>query len=163
MTNDDPTKPKDSDPVHATDAGAEPAERPAPVVGNASGRVKFDDRGNAVWEWAVGTGSFGVETSSKRIQKLVNPLSIADDPEPAAKRPVHEFVAPPGRPETAADRAASTAAVKANRKGVSQGYSPYDSGLLVKSAGPRPKKKDLRRLGEWLKLRERANRNKQDD
>ena len=42
------------------------------------------------------------------------------------------------------------------------GYSPYDSGLLVKAAEQRPKKKDLRRLSEWLKLRHQASRNKKD-
>ncbi|MEA3135257.1 MAG: hypothetical protein QOG17_3103, partial [Gammaproteobacteria bacterium] len=31
------------------------------VTTNTSGRVKFDDRGNAVWEWAVTTGAFSAE------------------------------------------------------------------------------------------------------
>lgn len=163
MNNRDAAGAKDGAPPDAPDADLEKTDRMSPVVGNASGRVRFDDRGNAVWEWAVGTGAFGVETSSKRIQKLVNPLSIADDSERAAERPAHEFVASPAPRSAAEDRALAAGPIKANRKGVAQGYSPYDSGLLVKSAAPRPQKKDLRRLGEWLKLRERNNRNKQGD
>jgi hypothetical protein len=167
--NRDPSKPKGGIPVEG-ERNPEQPDRVAPVVGNSSGRVKFDERGNAVWEWAVGTGSFGAETSSKRIQKLVTPLSIVDDsPPPAAPLP-HEFVAESElRRPAAAPRPLATGGAKGetpakeNRKGASQGYSPYDSGLLVKAPAQRPKKKDLRRLGEWLKLRDQASRNKQDD
>jgi hypothetical protein len=125
------------DPKHAPD-------RQSPVTNNVTGRVRFDERGNAVWEWAVNTGSFGKDVVASRLKKLENSsLSISTDESSApAERPV------------------------AIRKGVAQdGYSPYDSGLLVKAKSEvqRTKKKDLRRLGEWLKLREMANRNKQDD
>jgi hypothetical protein len=116
----------------------------APSTGltrNNSGRVKFDDRGNAVWEWAVSTGSFATDVSTSRLKKLENQtLSLADDAPPPA-----------------------SAIVKPNPKGVVQGYSPYDSGLLAKTERPPAKKKDLRRLGEFIKLREQANRNKRDD
>ena len=116
---------------------------------NNSGRVKFDDRGNAVWEWSVSTGMFGTEVSSSRLKKLENhTLSLADDsalPPPAA--------------------ASGPTTVKENRKGVTQGYSPYDSGLLVKAQAEvrATKKKDLRRLSDWLKLRKQADRNKEND
>jgi hypothetical protein len=105
---------------------------------NNTGRVKFDDRGNAVWEWAVTTGSFATDVSTSRLKKLENEtLALADD-------------APP-----------PTDIVKPNPKGVVLGYSPYDSGLLAKTGRP-AKKKDLRRLSEFIKLREQATRNKQD-
>jgi hypothetical protein len=123
-------------------------KREVPVTGNNSGRVKFDDRGNAVWEWAVSTGMFGTEVSTSRLKTLESQtLSLADDSLP-----------PPSAP-------AAPTIVKENRKGVTQGYSPYDSGLLVKAEAEvrATKKKDLRRLSEWLKLREQANRNKQND
>ena len=108
---------------------------------NNSGRVKFDDRGNAIWEWAVSTGSFATDVSTSRLKKLENTtLSLADD-------------APPPTPN---------GIVKPNPKGVTQGYSPYDSGLLAKTDRAPAKKKDLRRLGEFIKLREQATRNKQE-
>jgi hypothetical protein len=125
--------------------GNPPPKREAPgsglrVANNTSGRVRFDDRGNAIWEWAVTTGQFSAEASTSRLKKLENPtLSLAEDsPTPAPAN-----------------------LVRPNPKGVSQGYSPYDSGLLAKSAQPR--KKDLRRLSEWLKLQKQAANNKPDD
>jgi hypothetical protein len=50
-----------------------------------------------------------------------------------------------------------------NAKGVVQGYSPYDSGHLVKEAVPPRKKTDLRRLSEWMKLRNQVNQKKNSD
>ena len=121
----------------ARDASATQA---AGVTRNNSGRVKFDDRGNAVWEWAVTTGSFATDVSTARLKKLENQtLSLADDEPPPASNNI----------------------VKPNPKGAVQGYSPYDSGLLAKTDRAPAKKKDLRRLGEFLKLREQATRNKQ--
>ncbi|HTC37891.1 MAG TPA: hypothetical protein VK693_03020 [Steroidobacteraceae bacterium] len=100
----------------------------------STGRVKFDERGNAVWEWQVTTGAFGVEVSTQRLQKLEHPaLSIADD----APTPF----------ET----------VRANPLGTKKGYDPYDSGKLGKK--PPPAKKDLRKLSEWLKLKKQAESN----
>jgi hypothetical protein len=103
-----------------------------------TGRVQFDDRGNAVWEWAVGTGAFGREVSTARLKKLENPtLSLADDaPTPFDK-------------------------VKSNPLGTKKGYNPYDSGKLGKQSAPR--KKDLRKLGQWLKTRKLAALNKDED
>lgn len=110
------------------------------ITKNNTGRVKFDERGNAIWEWAVTTGSFGTNVSTERLQKLDSQLSLADE-------------APPTRNEL----------VKENTKGVVLGYSPYDSGHLVKEAAPAKKKTDLRRLSEWLKLRNQVNQNKNSD
>ena len=105
----------------------------------STGRVKFDERGNAVWEWQVATGAFGREVTTQRLQKLEHPaLSIADD----APTPF----------ET----------VRANPLGTKKGYDPYDSGKLGKKPEP-PQKKDLRRLSESLKLKKQADANKEDD
>jgi hypothetical protein len=118
-----------------------PATQSSGLTRNNSGRVKFDERGNAVWEWAVATGSFATDISTSRLKKLENQtLSLADEAPPPAN-----------------------GIVKPNPKGVVQGYSPYDSGLLAKNPRPPAKKKDLRRLGEFLKLREQATRNKQEE
>ena len=104
-----------------------------------SGRVKFDDKGNAIWEWSVATGAFGREVSTERLQKLENPaLSIADD----APTPLDT--------------------VRPNPLGTKKGYDPYDSGKLGKRP-PAPVKKDLRRLSEFLKLKKQAANNNDDD
>ena len=122
------------------------------VARNTSGRVKFDERGNAVWEWAVATGAFGREVSTSRLKKLEDPgLSLAED----TPTPAIDFKANPGTSPV------KPGPVTPNPKGVAQGYSPYDSGLLAKSAPP--PKKDLRRLSEWLKLRKQASNNNQDE
>jgi hypothetical protein len=97
-----------------------------------SGRVQFDERGNAIWEWSVATGAFGREVSTERLQKLENPgLSLAEDAPTPSQR------------------------VKSNPMGTLKGYNPYDSGKLGKGAEA-PKKKDLRKLSDWLKLKKQA-------
>jgi hypothetical protein len=131
-------KPKPaSDP--APGVPADPSSKGSAGGEKSTGRVKFDERGNAVWEWQVTTGAFGMEVSTQRLQKLENPaLSIADDsPTPF---------------ET----------VRANPLGTKKGYDPYDSGRLGKKKEV-PVKKDLRRLSEWLKLKKLAEGNKDDE
>jgi hypothetical protein len=115
----------------AAGAGAGANKPPAP---KPTGRVRHDDRGNAIWEWAVTTGKFTTESSTQRLQRLDNPtLALADD----APTPVE--------------------VVARNPHGVAKGYSPYDSGLLDKKNVPR--KKDLKKLSEWLALKKQAANN----
>jgi hypothetical protein len=114
------------------------AAAPAAKDDNTTGRVKFDERGNAVWEWSIATGAFGREVSTERLQKLEHPaLSLAED----SPTPV----------ETA----------RPNPLGTVKGYNPYDSGKLGKAVVPR--KKDLRRLSEFLKLKKQAADKKDDE
>jgi hypothetical protein len=130
----------------ADDAAPDPqgdTKGKAEAAGNSgakgTGRVKFDDRGNAIWEWSVATGAFGREVTTERLQKLEHPaLSIADD----APTPFDT--------------------VRANPLGTKKGYDPYDSGKLGKKPEP-PRKKDLRRLGEFLKLKKQAANNKDEE
>lgn len=104
----------------------------------STGRVQFDDKGNAVWEWAVSTGAFAREVSTERLQRLEHPaLSIAED----APTPFDT--------------------VRANPLGNKKGYDPYDSGKLGKRP-PTSIKKDLRRLSEAIKLKKQAADNKDD-
>ena len=124
----------------ADDAPAAKAPaRDASPAAKQTGRVQFDDRGNAIWEWSVSTGAYGREVSTERMKRLENPgLSLADDaPTPFDK-------------------------VKPNPQGVVKGYNPYDSGKLGPT-GPPPKKKDLRKLGDWLQLKKQAATNKDDE
>jgi hypothetical protein len=137
--SDKHSKPSKSGADGAGDAAPDPE---AGVKGKPdtkrTGRVQFDDRGNAVWEWSVATGEFGREVSHERMQRLEHPaLSLADD----APTPFDT--------------------VRANPLGTKKGYDPYDSGKLGKKPGP-PRKKDLRRLGEFLKLKKQAESNKDD-
>jgi hypothetical protein len=119
---------------------AEGSVAPKPKIqANTSGRVQFDERGNAVWEWSVATGAFGREVSTQRLQKLEHPaLSIAED----APTPF----------ET----------VRPNPLGTKTGYNPYDSGKLGKKPEA-PRKKDLRKLSEILMLKKQAQKNNQDE
>ncbi len=107
-------------------------------MNNVTGRVTHDDLGNAVWEWAISSGAFtadGALGATQRLRKLHNPaLSLAED----APTPFD--------------------VVKKNPLGTTKGYSPYDSGLLGKK--PPSRKKDLRRLSEWLRLKKQAEKNK---
>ncbi len=83
------------------------------------------------------TGEFVKDTPTERLKKLENPdLSLADDAPLSPRAP-------------------------ANPTGTVTGYNPYNSGKLD-SKGAR-KKKDLRKLGEWLTLKRQAERNKRKD
>jgi hypothetical protein len=129
-----------SKPSHKSGAGGTgKASAPDPKAdAKSTGRVQFDDRGNAVWEWSLATGAFGREVSTERLQKLEHPaLSLADDAPTAFET------------------------VRANPLGTKKGYDPYDSGKLGKR--PTPAKKDLRRLSDWLKLKKQAAGNKDDE
>jgi len=100
-------------------------------MNNITGRVTHDERGNAIWEWAGTADARRPESATQKLKKLENPtLSLADD-------------AP-----------TSFDGVKHNPLGTVKGYSPYDSGLLHKKEPPR--RKDLKRLSEWMKLKKQA-------
>jgi hypothetical protein len=109
------------------------------IGGNHSGRVKFDDRGNAVWEWSTANGSFDANVSSQRMKKLEHPaLSLAEDaPSP------YDIARP-------------------NPLGKVKGYNPYESGKLGKPKEA-AKKTDLRRLSEWMKLKKQHKNLKEED
>ena len=48
---------------------------------DSSGRVRHDDRGNAVWDWALDTGVFAATSSSALIRRLdVADLKMQESP-----------------------------------------------------------------------------------
>jgi hypothetical protein len=162
MSADKPKVPRNDAPRHNSGKPDESRDR-------HSGRVAFDDRGNAIWEWSVATGRFTTTVSTARLKKLEHPgLSLMEDDASKAENAaptVTKTTALASRPAWATPQ--PSAAVR--RPGA--GYSPYDSGVpaarpVAKSAAapapnaPAPKKKDLRRLGEFFSLRKQAERNK---
>lgn len=95
------------------------------------GRIAFDDRGNAIYEWSddhLAEDSDAAERA--RRQALAHPgLAIMDD-EPAANAPIRN-----------------------NAKGLRLGYNPYESGLLPKKG--LKKKRDLRELSKWIETKKK--------
>jgi hypothetical protein len=102
------------------------------------GKVAFDERGNAVYEWndesLTEDGEHGERARNKALQ--YHGLSLADD-EPPKDAPIQQ-----------------------NPKGLRVGYNPYESGLLAKKE--RKKKKDLRELSKWVDMKRRLA-NKSED
>jgi hypothetical protein len=70
------------------------AQKPAdlPGAGRPSGRVRHDERGMAVWDWAVATGEFATLSATRAMKKL----SI-DDLQIEESTPAKLTVAPQGR------------------------------------------------------------------
>jgi hypothetical protein len=104
----------------------DPPNSPAPpaTAGDErkSGRVQFDERGQAVWEWAVQTGMFDRNASTQRIRALTEGpghLTIAETPNPAQKPA--ETKAPTGNPY-------ERAAVPRSAARHSAGGDPYSRG-----------------------------------
>ena len=108
--------------------------RPRAVDSNQPqpGRISFDVRGNAIYEWNEDALALdGEEGARARRKALDNPgLSMAED-EP--------------KPDTA---------IQNNAKGLRLGYNPYESGLLPRKQVA--KKTDLRQLSKWLELKKRV-------
>lgn len=51
-----------------------------------TGRVGFDDKGNAVWEWEKSTGIFARDISTTRLRRLQDALELSDGDQSAAAR-----------------------------------------------------------------------------
>ena len=88
------------------------------------GRIEFDELGNAVWVPADANASDDV------MRRLLDDptLAFSNDYEQGSQKRIQQ-----------------------NQLGLKKGYDPYDSGQLVKKEWK--KKKDLRKLSEWIKSR----------
>lgn len=95
------------------------------------GEIRFDHRGNAVYEWKDPR----LQQDDQRAEKLRSKalahagLALVDN-EPAADVPVIQ-----------------------NDKGLRVGYNPYESGLLA--GKPVPKRRSMHELSKWIELKRR--------
>lgn len=105
------------------------------------GKIAFDDLGNAQYAWG---DDRMMEEGDRGDSRRLRALSIANlvlvDDEPAAE----------GKK------------VALNKRGVKQGYNPYDSGMLKKERYK--KTRDLRSLSKWIEMQNKpAAESEQDD
>ena len=114
-------------------SGGKPPDDKKPREQGKSGRVTFDERGNAVWEWSMSTGIFGRNVDTKRLKKLeAHDLKIEETQR--QKKPTLAPKAPGG------------------------GSDPYNSSGTGIAPGRKAepsakgKPKDLKRLSEWIQL-----------
>lgn len=109
------------------------------VQENKPGRIAFDDRGNAVYEWSDQRfEQEGEDAERARRRALAHPgLAIADE-DPNPNEPI-----------------------RSNPKGIRLGYNPYESGLLAKKAW-KPKR-DLRELSRWIEMKKKLNSGASDE
>jgi hypothetical protein len=107
--------------------------RPRTVEPKQAGRIAFDERGNAVFEWNEDRLSeYGSDGERARRQALDHPgLSMVEEEQK------------------------NNAPIQNNSKGLRMGYNPYESGLLPRK--PVAKKRDLRELSKWLEIKKRTD------
>jgi hypothetical protein len=116
------------------------AERRVSPRREQPGKLAFDDRGNAQYEWRddrMMEEGEDAETRRLRALSVANLVLVDDEPPPEAKK------------------------VPLNKRGVRQGYNPYDSGMLKKDAYKKPR--DLRALSKWIEMQNKPARQDADD
>lgn len=106
--------------------------RPRVVEPKQPGRIAFDDRGNAVYEWNDDRLSQAGEAGERARRKALDHpgLSFVEE-DPGKNQPIQN-----------------------NAKGLRLGYNPYESGLLPNKGAA--KKRDLRELSKWIEMKKRV-------
>lgn len=140
-----------SDPKQAPRKPSEPPGQPAATPApreKESGRVAFDARGNAVWEWKTAEGQFQSDASTSLLRKLEAPdlsieaTAVAKAPEPAAlsakARPGGGF-----NPYDSASVGGGVAAIARSKPPERQAARPAES-------PPRRKPGIMQRLQSWV-------------
>lgn len=70
------SKPKSTSPDQATAGSAKSSPKDDSIP---SGRVRHDERGNAVWDWLKDTGRNALEATSRLLKKLEAPQLEMED------------------------------------------------------------------------------------
>lgn len=107
--------------------------RPRVVEPNQPGRIAFDDRGNAVYQWNDDHLSEDSEAAEHARRKALDEPSLS----------------------MVEEEQTTNAPIQNNAKGLRLGYNPYESGLLPRK--PVAKKRDLRELSKWLEMKKRVS------
>ena len=104
-----------------------------PPNADKAGKINFDDRGNAFFEWRDDLLSEDNDAAQNRRDKaLDNPgLSLVNDGKPVA--------------------------TDLERRDCRSGYNPYESGVMDHKAAA-SKKRDLRELSRWIEAKRKADR-----
>jgi hypothetical protein len=93
----------------------------------STGRIAFDDRGNAVWQWRSDTGSFKSDIDTRKVRALQEATT--------AQLGVEAQVAAPAAPLRPSN----------------DPYSTADSHALLAKKAPRRTLDDMRKLSEEIK------------
>jgi hypothetical protein len=93
--------------------------------GPSSGRIAFDDRGNAVWQWRSDTGTYKSDIDTRQVRALQEATTVELGGEPQA-------AAPAARPSN-------------------DPYSTADAHHLLAKKAPRRTLDDMRKLSEEIK------------
>ena len=91
--------------------------QPAP-----SGRIAFDDRGQAVWEWRTDTGTFKTDIDTQQVRALQDAANVDISEAPTPPPPVSD-----------------------------DPYSTGDKSSLIAKRAPRRTLDDMRKLSEEIK------------
>ena len=123
----------DPSPPHAELGDPSPnPEDVEPMTNDKAGKINFDDRGNAFFEWRDDLIVEDNDAAQRRRDKaLENPgLSLVNEGLP---------------PST-----------DAGPRDYRSGYNPYESGVLDRATTPPRKKRDLRELSKWIEAKRKA-------
>lgn len=117
------------------------------------GRVRHDAGGRAIWEWAIESGKYAVDSTSQLLKKLelTGITLMSDDAKPWQQQKPPQAQAEgqqpgrdagPGHPTDARREPAgeSSALVDTGKNRREQGFNPYDRHLPVGRGAPQPKK-----------------------
>ena len=110
-----------------------PILKPPAASERSSGRVQFDERGQAIWEWSVRTGLFDRNASTQRIKKLTeSPLSLE-------KADSRVSAAPPRAPDNPYARATAKDLTAENLDPFRRKAAPTEAGTEWTLADDKPK------------------------